>query len=360
MSKVGRELNIDFFIPRLPDLEEVLPFLKRVESAKHYSNFGPLVCELESSLAEYFGVRQCQVATAVNATLALEGAVQTIDVGYRWISPSWTYVATNLALERSNANYELGDVGIDWRLCKFESYSAFMDVCPFGDSLSLERFPNNGTPILVDAAASFAALRNCGRQFSDRTNPVGIVVSFHPTKLLPGVEGAVFISNKPEWIENFRNWSRFGMTSSSRNSDTIGTNAKMSEYQAAVILASFQTYPRIFESWLKIQQTALEVSRNLNFDCQPSMEKGELSPYWIIRGENEQIQLTENRVSTFGFSTRRWWEYGCHRMNAFGHKNTSHFAHTDHIASTTIALPFHLFMGDKEFDYIENCLKSLY
>jgi hypothetical protein len=42
--------------PRLPDATAILPFLERIDAARIYSNFGPLVREFEAGLARHFNV----------------------------------------------------------------------------------------------------------------------------------------------------------------------------------------------------------------------------------------------------------------------------------------------------------------
>ncbi len=350
-------MTLPVFIPKLPTVDELLPYLREIESAKYYSNFGPMVSRLHSKLAEYFGVQVDQVVTLSNATLALEGAIATSSTGETvWLSPSWTYPATNLALERCKVEFEFGDVDKDWRLIPKNSCSAIMDVCSFGDNLKLDRFTNRNRTILVDAAASFPALKNSGQQLNEYSGPIGVVVSFHPTKVLPGVEGGVFISNRPSWVEQIKTWSRFGMQVDSRVSELLGTNAKMSEYQAAVILASIKSYERLEIDWVRLHNYAKEISTSLGLNTHPAMNRNMLSSYWIIESEPESIRKLEEAAIRCGFQTRRWWEYGCHQMPAFSHRNRFHLPNTERIAETTLGLPFHLFMDSQEFDIIHSAL----
>jgi len=353
-------MTIPVFVPKLPTVEDLLPYLREIELAQTYSNFGPMVLRLHSELAQYFGVQVNQIATLANATLALEGAVQTSsNKDTKWLSPSWTYAATNLALERCNVDYEFGDIEQDWRLIPDSSYSAIMDVCPFGDALALERFTNPGQTVLVDAAASFPALKGCGQVISNHDGPVGIVVSFHPTKVVPGVEGGVFISNKPEWVEQVAQWSRFGMKAGSRTSNKIGTNAKMNEYQAAVILASMKNFETYREDWVEIHAKAKNISSSLGLITHPAMSKGEISSYWLIEAPPDLIDLIETTSLIHEFQTRRWWEFGCHRMPLFAKKNPVFLPETERVASSTIALPTHLFLGEKDFDLIQASISEV-
>ena len=350
-------MTLPVFIPKLPTVDEMIPYLREIEATRFYSNFGPMVLRLHSELAKYFGVHVDQIVTLANATLALEGAVATSSSKEtQWLSPSWTYAATNLALERCKVEFEFGDVDQDWRLIPKDSCSAIMDVCSFGDNLKLERFTNPNQTILVDAAASFPALKNSGQLLNEHAGPIGVVVSFHPTKVLPGVEGGVFISNRPSWVEQIKIWSRFGMQTESRVSEYVGTNAKMSEYQAAVILASIKGYERLESDWVYLHDCAKEISTSLGINTHPAMDRNMISSYWIIESESESIRRLEEIAMRRGIQTRRWWEYGCHRMPAFSYRDNFPLPKTERIAETTLGLPFHLFMGSQEFDIIHGAL----
>jgi dTDP-4-amino-4,6-dideoxygalactose transaminase len=353
-------MTIPVFVPKLPTAEDLHPYLREIELARTYSNFGPMVLRLHSELAQYFGVPVNQVVTLANATLALEGAIQTSsNKDTKWLSPSWTYAATNLALARCNVDYEFGDIDKDWRLIPDDSYSAIMDVCPFGDALALERFTNPNQAVLVDAAASFPALKGCGQVISNHDGPIGIVVSFHPTKVVPGIEGGVFISNRPEWVEQVAQWSRFGMKAEARASIQIGTNAKMNEYQAAVILASIKNSETLRKDWVKLHDRAKQISSSLGLSTHPAMSKGEISSYWVIESLPDLIDLIETTSLKNGYQTRRWWEFGCHQMPLFIKGSSIFLPATDRVASSSIALPFHLYLRDEDLERIYQAIGQL-
>src|SRR3954471_4468534 len=62
--------------PLLPTAEHLLPYLQRIDEARWYSNFGPLVSELETRLSDRHG--GAPVATLANATLGLTLTLKTL------------------------------------------------------------------------------------------------------------------------------------------------------------------------------------------------------------------------------------------------------------------------------------------
>lgn len=348
-------MGIEVFRPNLPKLDSIKPYISRIDASSRYSNFGPLVDELHERFALYFGVAKNQVISLSNATLALEGASKVICNELQWLSPSFTFSATNLALLNAGADFVFGDIDKNWRLENNQEFFNIMDVCPFGDSLNLSRFEDNKKFVIVDAAASFDSMRNCGEIIQSVRFPVGIVVSFHATKILPGAEGGLFISNSTAWVNEVKQWSTFGMRDS-RLSDGVGTNAKMHEYSAALILASLDTWTTSRHKWLTNKEIALKLCEKIGLEVQPSMYKDHATSYWIIRSKPEIISRIESAFGKLQIGSRRWWEFGCHEMQAFRDVVKLPLENTHSIARETLGLPFHLNLSKSDFSLIERII----
>jgi dTDP-4-amino-4,6-dideoxygalactose transaminase len=251
-------------VPFVPGFEKLQPFLKRIDSKKVYSNFGLLNEELIEKLASYFSIPEEFIATCANATLAITGAVLSSGSPKEteWECPSWTFTATASAIIQSGQALRFRDVDIEGRVIASEGCKALVDVLPFGETFSYDRLPKNINFYVVDAAASFDALRNIS---FPKNLDVGIVVSMHATKLLPAGEGGIFISNNPQWVSQFKSWTNFGMLGNGdRTSYTVGGNAKLSEYSAAVALASFNDWQITRELVLNQSKKAIALSNFYN------------------------------------------------------------------------------------------------
>src|SRR5438309_1034611 len=88
--------RIPIMRPKLPPAERVVPYLRRIDGARVYSNFGPLARALEERLAAHFGNASGTVTTVANATLGLALALlaQGARRGTLCVMPAWTFVAT--------------------------------------------------------------------------------------------------------------------------------------------------------------------------------------------------------------------------------------------------------------------------
>ena len=52
MSRTGRPFRIPVLVPDLPEAEALMPWLARIDAARWYTNFGPLVREFETRLTQ--------------------------------------------------------------------------------------------------------------------------------------------------------------------------------------------------------------------------------------------------------------------------------------------------------------------
>src|ERR1700730_15306107 len=82
--------------PMLPAAERLLPYLKQIDQARIYSNFGPLALSFEKRLAAHFDLPEAAVVTVANATLGLALALlaQQVRPGTLCVLPAWTFVAS--------------------------------------------------------------------------------------------------------------------------------------------------------------------------------------------------------------------------------------------------------------------------
>src|ERR1051326_270328 len=69
------KMHVSVMRPRLPTAEQLLPYLRRIDAARIYSNWGPLVTEFEQRLAQLLGVTTGCVVSASSGTIALVGSI---------------------------------------------------------------------------------------------------------------------------------------------------------------------------------------------------------------------------------------------------------------------------------------------
>ena len=247
---------LPLLVPDMPSPHELLPWLERMHSARHYSNFGPLVRELESVFAQQFGIADEQLTTVANATQGLELVLQALDLApsSRVLLPALTFVATATAVLRAGHQPVLADVDPQtWMLtpeiaraaCEAMRIDAVLSVAAFGmphDMQAWQQFERDtGLPVVIDAAAAY------GSQWLKEAEGT-LVFSLHTTKSLPAGEGGLVVSTRPGLAAKVRQLSNFGINLNPAVGmpvgalASLGSNAKMSEYHAAIGLRSLQKW----------------------------------------------------------------------------------------------------------------------
>lgn len=345
--------------PRLPTADDLHPFLCRIDESRHYSNFGQLQSELVSFLAEYFRVDEDQIALVTNGTLALSAAIATSTGAHAlWKLPSWTFVATAHAVASSHCRIQFLDVQPDTWMIDTDSVSEddnVIDVWPFGDRrqtfLGRTNQVRNGYRI-VDAASCFHATKDLSDIVDRRTT---VMVSLHATKTLSSGEGGVLIGPK-DWISEIRRWINFGFWGS-RDAMITATNAKISEYQAAIGLSSAYRWADELGKWSAIQNRMNRIVKGVGWRLQPAVEKNLISSTLVLWMDNStQKMVVEKIFKSKNIETRDWWGGGVHTTSAFKEFAREPLPNTDDLGRTTLGIPCFTDLSTDQFSRIEEAL----
>jgi dTDP-4-amino-4,6-dideoxygalactose transaminase len=349
--------------PRLPQAEAILPYLQRIDDARWYSNFGPLVTELEQRLADRFA-RPTEVITTANATQALSLTLQAMDLapGGYVAMPSWTFVATAHAVIQAGLTPWFVDVDPQsWMLDApaVEELAlnlngevvAVIPVCAFGAMPDLDAWvafrERTGVPVLVDAAACFDTLHDAR---------LPSVVSLHATKVLGLGEGGYLATEDSALAHQVRLKTGFGF-SGSRDSQVVATNAKLSEYAAAVGLAALDGWPGDRLRWMRAAQMlriALIGRPDVRFQAGWGSD-------WVTSVCTVEVPFgAADHVTAIlredGIDTRQWWGGGCHTSTAFTDCRRETLPVTETLAVSTLGLPFSIDMGAEDIARIATAL----
>ena len=73
--------RIPLMMPSLPTADELLPYLRRIDANRWYSNFGPLVGEFEARVAASFAsAGDCRVVSVSSCTAGIELALRALSL----------------------------------------------------------------------------------------------------------------------------------------------------------------------------------------------------------------------------------------------------------------------------------------
>jgi dTDP-4-amino-4,6-dideoxygalactose transaminase len=330
--------------PRLPKAETLLPFLKRIDAARYYTNYGSLNAEFEARLAARVGAEAA--VTVANGTLGLTLAlmIQRPPPGSLCMIPAWTFAASGHAARLAGLEPWLVDVEpAGWRLTPeaAEAYLRFppgpvgavMPVMPFGSPTDLEEWDafrdRTGLAVAVDAAAAFDTLKAAR---------VPAVVSLHATKALGVGEGGFVASLETEAILDIRGRANFGFLGSRKSRETA-LNAKLSEYAAAVGLAALAEWPEAREDFRHVGIAYVRGMANSSVSLQPGLGDAWVTSTVVAAMPREKRTSALKRLKQAGIATRRWWGGGLHGHAAFSSCPRTRLPVTNALAATTLGLP---------------------
>jgi dTDP-4-amino-4,6-dideoxygalactose transaminase len=334
--------------PRLATFEEVAPFLKRIDRSNVYTNHGPLVLELEESYSKYLKVDKELVVAVTNATQAIQGLI-SISNKEDWIVPDYTFSASGLAVLNANRNLHICDVSLfDWKIdvdLIEEDYKSFgiIPVMPFGSAIDFEPYTDFKN-VVIDAAASLGAIPPA---FSKMRSGWAVVYSLHATKVLGAGEGAIVVCGDSKLADLLRAWINFGFLVD-RNSEIQGTNAKMSEMNAAYGLYSILNIDTERADWLESQEfVTLQTS-----DCPWSTfvnSTPQFHSYWIASfKDKEEKNLVTKRLDRAGIQSRDWWAKPLSMQKAFLNSNVlSRTGNAEYLSGIHLGLPMYRGLSDE-------------
>ncbi|MFO1189044.1 MAG: DegT/DnrJ/EryC1/StrS family aminotransferase [Alphaproteobacteria bacterium] len=359
--------NLPLFRPRLPSAAAITPYLKAIDAARWYSNGGPLVVSLEERIADYLGVPSDGVASVANGTLGLDLALQAMGAkpGTLCMMPSWTFAATPAAAQRAGLVPWFVDVDrASWALSPSAALGlvrkapgrigAVMPVSVFGapvDSIGWDRFMEaTGIPVVIDMAAGFDTAR---------PSRAPVMISLHATKAVGAGEGGIVASQDAGLVQDIRARANFGMKKGSRLADLAGTNAKLSEYAAAVAHASLDAWPQT--------RRAIETLSNAYVQAFANRRGIMLSPGfgagWVGSTCNVALDVADSEgviesLAADGIEAGRWWRRGCHVQRAFADCPRLPLPVTKDLGRRVIGLPFSVDMGADDVARVAAALRS--
>lgn len=356
---------VPLLVPDMPSPEALFPWLERMHQARYYSNFGPLVRELEAAFALSFGVEVEQLTTVANATQGLELVLQALELpaGSRVLVPAFTFVATATAVVRAGHVPVLGDIDEHtWMLtpdialeaCTKTRVDAVLPVATFGMPHNLQEWQrfeqDTGLPVVIDAAAAY------GSQWLQGAKGT-LVFSLHATKSLPAGEGGLVVSSRHGLADKVRQLSNFGINLTPGTDIPVGSlvgvgsNAKMSEYHAAVALASLQTWGPHARQRYALQVQLRRQLQQVSDQCLIWQQEGTggaltAPSLFCVRLPDARTRTAlEYTCSKEHIVTRRWYQPLLNQMVTL-HKHCQQLATPNArvISDTLLGLPFFLGM----------------
>lgn len=230
----------------MPPLEEYVEMLKPIWESAWLTNMGQYHEQFKGELKDYLDAPELELF--VNGHMALELALQALDLKGEVITTPFSFASTTHAIVRNGLTPVFCDInGDDYTLDvdKLESLvtertSAIVPVHVYGNLCDVERIgqiaKRHHLKVVYDAAHAFGeTLDGTGvARFGDAS-----MFSFHATKVFHSIEGGAVTFHDEKLKALLYQLKNFGITGY-ETVEYVGANGKMNEFQAAMGLCNLR------------------------------------------------------------------------------------------------------------------------
>jgi dTDP-4-amino-4,6-dideoxygalactose transaminase len=246
--------------PFLPPIKEFTSGLEEIWANQWLTNNGPILQRFTAQLCEYFVTDN--ICLFSNGTLALQIALQGMQISGEVITTPFTFVATSHALFWNKIRPVFVDIEPDYYTIDPEKVEAA--ITPWTTAILAVHV--YGHPCKLNALAGIARRYNI-KLIYDAAHAFGIKVgnksiaqfgdmsmfSFHATKLFHSIEGGMLVFPETGLKGTFDYLKNFGF----KNEVEVvmpGTNAKMNEVQALMGIHVLKYLDEIIQRRSKITE----------------------------------------------------------------------------------------------------------
>jgi dTDP-4-amino-4,6-dideoxygalactose transaminase len=358
--------GVPFVRPPAPPLDEVVARLRPTYEQGAMTN-GPLVRELEATVAERMGVAHVVAVSSCTTglILALAGLRHFGEIDGPVLMPSFTFSAGPHAVgwndlpvtfaECDPLSFQLDLVDAHARL---DGAGAIMATHVFGAPCRPEQVEalgaEAGIPVLFDAAHGFGGTR-AGR-------PLGgfgevEVFSMTPTKPLVAGEGGLVCTDRDDLAEYLHLAREYG-NPGDYDTRFIGLNGRLSEMHAAIALASISHIDEHLAERRRMAARYADAILDIPGVRVQAVDEGDESTFKDFTIAIDTLEYGADRdalVSVLraeGVDTRNYFDPPVHRQQSHATRSPSDLPVTDAVARTVVSLPLYPALTDATIDGI--------
>ena len=320
--------------PFLPPLADFADGLQEVWRNEWLTNNGPVLQRFQKELCRYFHTENLCLFN--NGTLALQIALQGLQLSGEVITTPFTFVATTHALywnkirpvfvDIEPEHYTLDPARVEAAITPWTT--AILAVHVYGYPCRLQELADiarrHKLLLLYDAAHAFGVTvdgRSIG-SYGDLS-----MFSFHATKLFHAIEGGMLMFSDPGQMKVFDYLKNFGFDG---ETEVVmpGTNAKMNEIQALMGLQILGHLDGIISRRQQIDalyRTRLKEIPGIHIPELPSAQVKFNHAYFPVEIEADQFGMDRDQLYTalqrYNLFTRRYFyplvtDFACYRSLA--------------------------------------------
>jgi len=347
----------------LPNKAKYQSYVDRIFESGWLTNNGSLLQELEGRLADYLGVKH--IILVANGSFALQLAYKALALKGEVITTPFSFAATTSTLAWEGLTPVFADIDLEsFNIDPIEieklitpNTSAIVPVHVFGNPCDVEAIQaiadKTNLKVIYDAAHAF------GSEYKSQSvlNYGDIsTLSFHSTKLFHTIEGGAVITDNDELAKKIRLMINFGI-SSPTSIDSVGTNAKMNEFEAAMGLCVLDDIDTIRQRREDIWQVYTnELSNTFKIQQWNKFGKNNCAYAPIVFESEEQLLSIEAKLKENDILPRRYFYPSLDTLPYLDSKQICNKSRN--IASRILCLPIYPTLEKENIEEIINLIKE--
>jgi dTDP-4-amino-4,6-dideoxygalactose transaminase len=353
--------------PSIPDPERVVEDVRKILASEVLTN-GPYVAKLEELAAAYLDVRHCVAVSSCTSGLML--VLRASGLYGDVLLPSFTFAATAHAVVWNGLRPTFADIDPETLTLSAAAAkwgvgvrtSAIVATHTFGTPADVEGLAavadRAGSRLVFDAAHAFGSRRGDRSVggFGDAE-----VFSLTPTKPVVAGEGGIIATNADDLAEACR-LGRDYAKEEDYDCRFVGLNARMSEFHAAVALASLDGLEERIVARNRLADQYREAMDSLPGVSFPSVTPGDRSTYkdLTILVDEEEFRLDAatlgNALGAEGVEVRRYYSPPVHRMRPYRMHASGNLPETERAAGRVLTLPLWVGMTESDVGLVADAL----
>ena len=242
----GKTMRINVTRSSMPSFEEYCGEIRDLWDSRWLTNNGGKVQALSAQLCVF--LQSAQVELFSNGHMALEALLSTLPEKGEVITTPFTFASTVHAIVRKGLTPVFADIRQDDYTIDVEQVEklitdktcAILPVHVYGRLCDVDRLEEISRkyhiPVIYDAAHAFGVTRN---GVSAARFGLASMFSFHATKVYHTIEGGCVATQSAELAEKLELERNYGITGP-EDVVSVGGNAKMNEFQAAMGLCNLR------------------------------------------------------------------------------------------------------------------------
>lgn len=356
----------------MPDFEEYMNEIRELWDTHWLTNMGIKHKTLQKELEEYLSVEYIDLLT--NGHMALELTMQAMNLSGEVITTPFTFASTTHAIVRNGLTPVFCDIDpVDFTIdvTKLEALitdktSAIVPVHVYGNICNveeIERIANKyGLKVIYDAAHTF------GIRYKDK----GIgsfgdasCFSFHATKVFNTIEGGAVCYKDSEIGERLYNLKNFGIRGP-EIVESVGANAKMNEFQAAMGICNLKHVDEEIEKRKKVVERYREKLENIEGIQLNPIQENVLSnyAYFPVIFDEKKFGYSRNEISDRlaenGIYSRKYFHPLTNTFDCFhGKYDVNNTPVALYISKRVLTLPLYADLSLEDVDRICNIILQM-